>query len=227
MRFAAALGASRKAIFAQFLTENLMLAIFGGGLGIGLGWALLRGIQAIMPPNTLPSEADLTLNLPILLFTLAASTLSGLLFGCAPAWFATRVDPAEALKEGGRSGTGAGRHRLRRLLVIGEFALALALLTGAGLAIHSFWNLTQVDLGVSTTNIQTFFLPVPDSRPKDPAMINAYYQQMIASIKAVPGVHGRRRLGRLAASGLGLRNALHDRRPARFCRSVAAPRRGL
>ena len=183
-----ALGASRKAIFAQFITENLVLAVFGGVLGVGLGWALLRGIQAIMPPGTLPSEADLTLNLPILLFTLAASTLSGVLFGTAPAWFATRVDPAEALKEGGRSGTGAGRQHLRRLLVIGEFALALALLTGAGLAIHSFWNLTQVNLGVSTTNIETFFLPVPDSRPKDPAMINAYYQQMITSIKGVPGV---------------------------------------
>jgi predicted permease len=165
-----------------------MLAILGGGLGVALGWALLRGIEAIMPKGTLPSEAELTLNLPVLLFTLAASTLAGLLFGCAPAWYATRVDPAEALKEGGRSGTGAGRQRLRRLLVIGEFALALALLTGAGLAIHSFWNLTQVDLGVNTTNIQTFFLPVPDSRPKDPARINSYYQQMIASIKAVPGV---------------------------------------
>jgi predicted permease len=184
----AALGASRKTIFAQFLTENLVLAIVGGGIGIGLGWALLRGIEAIMPKGTLPSEADLTLNLPILAFTLAASTLSGLLFGCAPAWIATRVDPAEALKEGGRSGTGASRQRLRRLLVIGEFALALSLLTGAGLAIHSFWNLTQVDLGVSTTNIQTFSLPVPDSRPKDPERINAYYQQMVESIRAVPGV---------------------------------------
>ncbi len=184
----AALGASRRIIFAQFLTENLALAVFGGGTGIALGWALLRGIESIMPRGTLPSEADLTLNLPILLFTLAASTLSGLLFGCAPAWYATRVDPAEALKEGGRSGTGAGRQRLRRVLVVGEFALALALLTGAGLAIHSFWNLTNVDLGTSITNIQTFSLPVPDSRPQDPARINAYYQQMIQSIKAVPGV---------------------------------------
>jgi putative ABC transport system permease protein len=183
-----ALGASRKTIFAQFITENLALAFIGGGLGVALGWALLRGIIAIMPPGTLPTEADLTLNLPVLLFTLAASTLSGLLFGCAPAWSATRVDPAEVLKEGGRSGTGAGRHRIRRLLVIGEFALALALLTGAGLAIHSFWNLTKVDLGTSITNIQTFSLPVPDSRPKDPARINAYYQQMISSVKAVPGV---------------------------------------
>lgn len=182
------LGASRKAIFAQFLTENLVLALIGGALGVSLAWALLRGIIAIMPKGTLPTEADLRLNLPVLLFTLAASTLSGLLFGIAPSWSATRVDPAEVLKEGGRSGTGAGRHRIRRLLIVGEFALALALLTGAGLAIHSFWNLTQVDLGTSITNIQTFSLPVPDSRPKDPARINAYYQQIIASIKAVPGV---------------------------------------
>ena len=74
------------------------------------------------------------------------------------------------------------------MLVIGEFALALTLLTGAGLAIHSFWNLTRVDLGVNTTHILTFFLPVPDARPKDPERITAYYQQMLASINAVPGV---------------------------------------
>jgi predicted permease len=184
----AALGASRRNIFAQFLTENLLLALTGGVLGIGVGVVALRGLVAIMPEGTLPSEVDLNLNIPVLLFSLAASTLAGLLFGCAPAWYATRVDPAEALKEGGRSGTGAGRHRLRRVLVIGEFALALTLLTGAGLAIHSFWNLTRVNLGVNTTNIETFFLPVPDARPKDPKQIAAYYQQMLASIKAVPGV---------------------------------------
>ncbi len=183
-----ALGASRKTIFAQFLTENLLLAIIGGVAGIGMGWLALRGLQLIMPRGTLPSEADLTLNLPILAFTLAASTLSGLLFGCAPAYYATKVDPAEALKEGGRSGTGAGRQRLRRVLVVGEFALALALLTGAGLAIHSFWNLTNVDLGVNTTHVQTFFLPVPDSRPKDPALIISYFRQILTSIKSVPGV---------------------------------------
>ena len=184
----AALGASRRNIFAQFLTENLLLALSGGVLGIGVGLACLRALVAVMPEGTLPSEADLSLNFPVLLFSLAASVLAGVLFGCAPAWYATRVDPAEALKEGGRSGTGAGRHRLRRILVIGEFALALTLLTGAGLAIHSFWNLTRVDLGVQTEHVLTFSLPVPDARPKDPARITAYYQQMLASIKAVPGV---------------------------------------
>lgn len=182
------LGATRRDIFSQFLTENLLLALIGGLLGIGVGLLCVRALVVIMPDGTLPSEADLSLNLPILLFSLGASTLAGLLFGCAPAWYATRVDPAEALKQGGRSGTGAGRHRLRRSLVVGEFALALALLTGAGLAIHSFWNLTNVDLGVNTTHVQTFLLPVPDARPKDPAQITAYYQQILASIKAVPGV---------------------------------------
>jgi putative ABC transport system permease protein len=182
------LGASRKGIFAQFLTENLLLACIGGVLGVGIGAAVLRWLVATMPRNTLPSEADLSLNLPILLFSFAATTLAGLLFGCAPAWYATRVDPGETLKEGGRSGTSAGRQRVRKVLVIAEFALALALLTGAGLAIHSFWNLTRVDLGVNTVHVQTFGLPVPDARPKDPKQIIAYYQQMLRSLMSVPGV---------------------------------------
>jgi putative ABC transport system permease protein len=194
-----ALGATRKTVFSQFITESLLLALIGGLLGVAVGWASLKGLVLMMPEGTLPSEADLSLNLPILFFSLAASTISGLLFGSAPAWYATRVDPAEALKEGGRSGTGAGRQRLRRLLVVGEFALALTLLTGAGLAIHSFWNLTNVDLGANTTHIQTFNLPVPDSRPKDPALINSYYQQILASIKSVPGV-----LDASASAGLPL-----------------------
>ena len=197
-----ALGAKRSAIFSQLLTENILLALIGGLTGIGVGWLALRGLIAIMPDGTLPSEADLSLNIPILLFSLGASTLAGLLFGCAPAWYATRVDPAEALKEGGRSGTSSSRKGLRRALVIGEFALALALLTGAGLAIHSFWNLTQVDLGTSTVNIQTFYLPVPDARPKDPIQIANYYQQMLSRIQAVPGV-----LNVSASTGLPLEGA--------------------
>jgi putative ABC transport system permease protein len=183
-----AVGAARAAIFGQLLTESLVLALAGGALGIGVGYGMLQGLIAAMPPNSLPNEAVLTLNVPILLFTLGVTTVAGLLAGCAPAWYASRVDPGETLKEGGRTGTSAGKHRLRRVLVVGEFGLALALLAGAGLALHSFWNLSHVDLGIRTDHILTFFLPVPDQRSKDPAQITAYYRDILAHIDAVPGV---------------------------------------
>jgi putative ABC transport system permease protein len=183
-----ALGAGRRTIFGQLLTESLLLAVAGGALGVGFGYAMLRGLIAAMPPNTLPIEADLRLNIPILLFTLLATTLAGILAGSAPAWYASRIDPAETLKEGARSGTGAGKHRLRRILVIGEFALALTLLAGAGFTIHSFWNLAHVDLGLKTDHLLTFYLPVPDSRPKDPKRMTAYYRDILSHIAVVPGV---------------------------------------
>jgi len=198
-----ALGASRRTIFEQLITESLLLAITGGFLGVGVGFAMLQGLIAIMPRGTLPDEADLHLNLPILLFTLAATTFAGLLFGSAPAWYASRVDPGESLKEGNRTGVGAGRHRLRQTLVIGEFALALALLTGAGLAIHSFLNLLRVDLGLRTDHVLTFYLPVPDSRPKDPEKIVAYYKQILSSVNAVPGVTSSSAMTGLPLFGAG------------------------
>jgi len=182
------LGASRWQVFSQFLTESLVLAVLGGALGIGLGAAIVRIMMAKMPPYTLPSEADVTLNIPVLLFTLFATTIAGMLFGCAPAWHASRVDPNETLKEGGRSGTSAGRQRLRRSLVIAEFALALTLLAGAGLAIHSFWNLVRVDPGFRTDHILTFSLPVPEKRLTQPEQMVAYYKLLVEKIETLPGV---------------------------------------
>ena len=183
-----AVGAERSTIFVQLLTESLVLALGGGALGVGVGYGVLQGLIAVMPENTLPIEADLRLNVPVLLFTMLATSLAGLVAGSAPAWYASRVDPAEALKQGGRAGTGAGKHRLRRVLVVGEFTLALVLLAGAGLAIHSFWNLTRVDVGIKTDHVLSFFLPVPDQRTKDPAEITNYYREILARIDAVPGV---------------------------------------
>jgi putative ABC transport system permease protein len=182
------LGATRWQIFSQFVTESLVLAGLGGALGIGLGIVMIRIMMAEMPPYTLPSEADVALNLPVLFFTLIATTIAGVLFGCTPAWHASRVDPNETLKEGGRSGTSAGRHRLRQSLVVGEFALALTLLAGAGLAIHSFWNLARVNPGFRTDHILTFSLPVPDTRLTQPEQMVRYYQQMVESIESQPGV---------------------------------------
>ncbi len=182
------MGATRQQIFAQFLTESSLLALIGGVLGCGLGVVLLRGLVAVMPEGTLPAEASLQLDLPVLAVTLAATMLCGLLFGCAPAWYASRVDPGEALKDGGRTGTGGSHNRVRRILVVGEFAMALALLAGAGLAMHSFWNLTRVDLGVRTDHVLSFNLDQADGRFKDPAQIDTYYRQILNRIQAIPGV---------------------------------------
>ncbi|HUJ33517.1 MAG TPA: ABC transporter permease [Candidatus Acidoferrum sp.] len=184
----ASLGASRSRLFGQFLAESLALATVGCVVGIGLAWLLLKLIVAMMPPFTLPSEADMRLNVPVLLFTVAASLFAGVLFGCAPAWQAARMNLNEVLKEGGRSSSGAGRHGLRRVLVVAEFALALSLLAGGGLAIHSLWNVAHVDLGFRSDHLLTFFLPVPDGRLTEPKQITAFYRQLIERIQALPGV---------------------------------------
>ncbi len=183
-----AIGASRGRIFSQFLIESLALATLGGALGIGLAWVLLRTIMAMMPPGMLLSEADVRLNLPVLLFTLATTMLAGILFGCAPAWQATRLNLNEVLKEGGRSAFSTGRHSLRRGLVVVEFALALSLLAGGGLALHSLWNLSREDVGFPTDHLLTFFLPVPEGQLKDAAQINTFYRELLDRIQAVPGV---------------------------------------
>jgi putative ABC transport system permease protein len=182
-----ALGAKPGTIFAQFLLESMVLSVLGGILGIVAGWAMLGGLVAAMPPNALPPEADVRLKVPILLIMFCSATLSGVAFGCAPAWYASRLNPAGVLKDGGRAGIGVGRHRLLRLLVIAEFALALPMLAGGGLMIHSLWNLTHVDLGMRSDHVLGFYLDSP-SIPTKREEINAYYRRILASIGAVPGV---------------------------------------
>jgi putative ABC transport system permease protein len=184
-----ALGATRWQLFAQFLTESVALSLMGGVLGVGLAWGLLKAIIALMPPFTLPSEADFRLNLPVLFFSLAASLLCGVLFGCAPAWQTARLNISNTLKETGRSSSGgSGRQGLRRGLVVIEFALALTLLAGAGLVIHSFWKLSRVDLGFRQDHILTFFLPVSNDRFTQPEKINAFYRDLLDRIGTLPGV---------------------------------------
>lgn len=184
-------GASRGRIFRQFLIESLSLALLGGVLGTFLSVALLRGVMSLMPRNQLgiPFEADPHLSIPVLLFTLGATLLSGVLFGCFPAWHAARQNISDMLKEGGRSSSvGVGHNRLRRVLVVAEFALALILVGGAGLILRSFWNLTQVDLGIRRDHVLTFSVPIQHDRTATAAQIRSVYQQLHEQIAAVPGV---------------------------------------
>lgn len=184
----ASLGASRLQVFNQFLSESLVLAFIGGVLGTALSLVMIKVFMATLPQYTLPSEVDVRLSWPVLLFTFIATMLSGVLFGCAPAWQSSHLELNQTLKEGSRSLSGGGRHGLRRGLVVLEFALALTLLAGAGLAIHSFWNLARVDLGFRADHLITFQLNFPQEKFAQPEQIIGFYQQLLEKIRAIPGV---------------------------------------
>ena len=184
----ASLGATRWQLFLQLLTESLALAVIGGALGVGLASMLLKVIVVLLPPFSIPTEADIRLNLPVLVFSLAATVLAGVLCGCAPAWQISRWNLSDALKESGRSPSSGGRHGMRRTLVVIEFALALTLLAGAGLVLHSFWKLTRVNLGFRQDHLLTFSLPIPVERFTQPDQITAFYRQLLERIQDLPGI---------------------------------------
>ena len=181
----AALGASRSRLFTQFLTESLILAVIGGAFGVLLAVVIIDAITTVMPPvgTMFPSEANIRISIPVLLFTIAVTTIAGLLFGAVPAWQATRLDLNEVLKLGGRSGSGGLRRKALRGLVVAEFSFALTLLATGGVALKGFWNLTRIDLGIQTDNVLTFRLPVPEKRLNGPDQIRAYYEQMLERLR--------------------------------------------
>ena len=188
MAIRASLGASRIRLVRQVLTESLVLAAAGGMLGIISAAWLLQALLAVIPRGMLPSEADPQLSVPVLLFALLTTTVCGLLFGSAPSWQASQVDLNETLKQSGRTSAGSGRRRLRQALVVVELALAVTSLAGAGLAIHSFWNRTQVDLGVRTDRTLTFSLPLTRERLNTRERIEAFYRDLVERLRTVPRV---------------------------------------
>jgi putative ABC transport system permease protein len=184
----AALGATRWTLFGQLLTESLVLCLAGGALGIALSWAILKAFLALMPSYSGLPTSQIGLSLPVLLFTALTTLISGLIFGCVPAWRATRVNLVDDLKEGGGAGRGRAHHRLARMLVVAEFAVALTLLAAAGMALRSLWNNTRLDHGVRTDHILTFGVPVRPDRFKSPGEMLAFYQELIGKIETLPDV---------------------------------------
>ncbi len=185
----ASVGAGRWRLARQFLTENVLLSIIGGALGVALGYALMAGLKAAIPPFSLPAEADITLDWRVLLFAAGLSIFTGLIFGMAPAIHVTRSDLANSMKEGARgSGTGAGKQRLRSGLVVTEVALAFLLLVGSGLLIRSFFEMQNVDTGFNAENVITAGLPISDKRFPNPDNLNAYLREIVSNVQIIPGV---------------------------------------
>jgi putative ABC transport system permease protein len=184
-----ALGGERSRIIRQFLTESVLLSACGGILGLGLGYAGMAALKAAIPPNTLPAEANVVLDIRVLAFTFAVSVLTGIVFGLAPAIVVTRGDVASVMKDRARgASTSAGRKTLRGALAVAQVALAFVLLTGAGLLMRSFSRMLSADMGFDSTNVITATLPIPNEQYPDPQKLNIYLKSILASVQAVPGV---------------------------------------
>jgi putative ABC transport system permease protein len=184
-----ALGAHRRRLVRMLLIESLMLAAFGGLLGVAFGYGLLRWIQALLPPFYFPAEANIGMDGRVLAFLAGVTVLTSVAFGLAPALRASRRDAAEALKEGGRTSS-AGRWDVhaRHVFVAAQVAAAFILLAGAGLLLRSFQRVMDVDTGYNTEGIVAAYLPLPMERNPEAATLTEYVQRILEEVRSVPGV---------------------------------------
>jgi len=181
-----ALGASRLRIVRQLLTESIVLSVIGGALGLMLAmWG--ADLLLMIIPSNIPWVTEIALDRNVLGFTFFASVLTGIVFGLAPALYASRPDLNETLKEGGRGST-VGRRRARSVLVVVEVALALVLLIGAGLMLTTFTRLRQIDAGFNPRNLLTMTLSLSPIKYSESPKARAFFKQLEQRISALPGV---------------------------------------
>jgi len=186
-----AMGATRGRLMAQLLTESLLLATLGGALGLLLAYLGDRLLTFAMSRYqfSLPNARVIDIDWRVLLFSLAITITTGVIFGLAPSWATAKTDLNESLKEGGLSTTTeSGRRRMRNALVVSEMALALVLLTGAGLLVRTFLRLVSVDLGIDPANVVTMGLRLPDYKYSSARQQALFYRELLERIPGSPGV---------------------------------------
>lgn len=188
-----ALGAGRRRILQQMMTESILLALVGGAAGIILArWGVDLLIAAI-PQNQLdsmPYLKNLGIDVSILVFTTGLSILTGVIFGLAPALQSMKADMQSALKEGGKSSFGAGSSKLRSALIVAEVSLAIILLVGAGLMMKSLFRLLQVDTGFDPKNVLAFNILMPQQKYRESPKQEAFQRQLIERLSSLPSVEG-------------------------------------
>jgi putative ABC transport system permease protein len=201
----AALGASRRRIIQQLLTESVMLSIVGGLLGLACSYWFLDFIRSSVPSDQsqmVPGWSNMGIQGRVVGFNIAITFMSGIIFGLVPAFHISRPDLNETLKDGGRgSSKGVGQRRLRSLLVVSEVALALVLLIGSGLIIKGFSRMAKEQVkGFDPTNVLTLRTSLPQSEYATDGQINSFYQTVLERITSTPGVASASVVGYLPAS---------------------------
>jgi putative ABC transport system permease protein len=196
-----ALGASRERLVSQLLSESLVLSFIGSALGVGLALGLIPVLRSLKQVS-LPRLAETRVDAAVLLFSLALCIVTAILFGLAPALQTAGKQLHESLKEGIRGSSGGGRRgNLRSVLIVAEMAVALILITGAGLLAESFTRLMQVNLGFSPQGVTTFPVILPSTRYAKPEQQTDFYRQALLRVRALPGVDSAAFVSFLPLSG--------------------------
>ena len=185
----AALGAKRARLFRLLMIESLALAMAGAALGVLVAGTGLKSLVAAMPEDLIPAETVIQLNAPVLIFTLAIAVLTALIFGLAPAVQSSRHDLNDSLRDSGKGVSDGFRGRwLRDAVVVGEVALSLTLLMGAGLLMRSFVALREVKLGLRADHVFQTMVVLPAERYKTAGQGARFFQPLLVRLKALPGV---------------------------------------
>jgi putative ABC transport system permease protein len=201
MAIRTALGAKRQILIRQILTESMLLAILGGGLGVLLSfWA--KDLLLALSPADFPRASAVSIDGRVLLFSLLVTLFAGLAMGLAPAIQNTRSDLNSELKEGGRDGTSETRNRVRSLLIVSEIALSLMLLVAAGLLLKSYGQLRGVNPGFDANHVLAVRLSLPAARYSNAASVKTFYDKITPRIVGLPGVEGVSAASALPLSGL-------------------------
>jgi putative ABC transport system permease protein len=181
------LGAARSRVVRQLITESILMAAVGGAFGLLLADAGLSALKSTLPADT-PRLSDVALDWRVLLFASVSAIITGIISGTAPALHASRPQLTESLKAGSRGATHAATQGLRRALVIGELALAVLLVCGAGLLIQSLWALSHVDPGFRSANVLTARVTPNESFCSNPGRCFSFYRNFAHQVQTLPGV---------------------------------------
>ena len=227
-----AIGASRKRVLGQLLTESVVLALCGSALALALAWVSV-GLLNALPQSILPRAEDIRIDAVVLAYTALIALATGVLFGIAPAWRSIDVDPGDALREGARTGADTRGHRLRAVLVAGEIAISLVLLAGAGLMIKSVRGVTRVQAGFDPRHVLTVQLSVPPRKYVDAELerrfsplayekATRFFDAVVEQVRGVPGVTA---VG--AVNGLPLMGDVWGKNVTLYDRPIPATLRAL